>query len=193
MSGAGRLPAPAAVIVGSTSPAKRRAVEAALGDLYGREVTIGVIAAPSGVSDQPWGEGEAREGAINRARVALAEVPDAELAFGIEAGVSEEAGWPLWAFAWVVALGRDGLMGAARSATFAVPGALAEGVRAGMELGDALDSVYGLTRAKDGLGAVGVLTGGLLDRSELYRTAVLLALMPWTAELPVALEGITGS
>lgn len=172
------------MVLGSTSPAKRRAVAEALAQLYGREIAVASFAAPSGVSDQPWGEDETRRGAHERARAALDAEPEAELAFGIEAGVLEEPGWGLWTFAWIIALGRDGTRGAARSATFAVPERLAAGVRSGLELGDALDASYGLRRAKDGPGAVGVLTRGLIDRPGLYRTAVLLALMPWLEAPP---------
>lgn len=176
------------VALGSRSPAKLAAVAAALalveesiaaaGDDPFTVDLLGVNAA-SGVADQPWGEAETRQGALNRAEAALALEPAAYLAVGIEAGVVQEPGWPLWTFAWIVALDRSGVRGAARSATFAVPEELAAGVRGGLELGDALDAAYGLQRAKDGPGAVGVLTGGLIDRPELYRTAMLLALTPW--------------
>lgn len=167
------------VALGSESPAKRRAVEEALKQLYGREITVTTTAAGSGVRAQPWGEEETRRGALNRARGALELDPEAQIALGIEAGVSEEPGWPLWTFAWIVALSRDGQRGAARSATFAVPERLAADVRRGLELGDALDRAYGLVRAKDGPGAVGVLTRGLVERPDLYTAAVVLALIPW--------------
>ncbi len=170
---------PPSVVLGSTSPAKRRALEEALKRLYGRNVEVATVAAGSGVPDQPWGEEETRRGALNRAREALTLAPDAELAVGIEAGVSEEPGWPLWTFAWIVVVSRDGRLGVARSATFGIPERLAAGVRRGLELGDALDAAYGLVRAKDGPGAVGLLTRGVVERPELYTTAVLLALMPW--------------
>lgn len=179
---------PTRVVLGSTSPAKLRAVIAALEALYAQAggaatgqhppEVVGV-AADSGVPAQPWGEEETRQGALNRARAALGLDPRAELGVGIEAGVMEEPGWPLWAFAWVMVEDRAGTGGAARSATFGVPAGLAAGVRAGLELGDALDAAYGLQRAKDGPGAVGVLTRGLIHRPDLYRTALLLALMPW--------------
>lgn len=172
-------PEPLAVVLGSTSPAKRQAVGAALARLHGRPVDVGSVAAPSGVPAQPWGDEQTRAGALNRARAALELAPGAELALGIEAGVAEEPGWGLWAFAWIVALDRGGKRGVARSAAFTVPEALADGVRAGLELGDALDAAFGLERAKDGPGAVGLLTRGLIERSELYSTTVLLALMPW--------------
>lgn len=176
------------VTLGSRSPAKLAAVAAALtlveeslaaaGEDPFTVDLVGVNAA-SGVADQPWGEAETRQGALNRAEAALALEPATHLSVGIEAGVAQEPGWPLWTFAWIVALDRSGVRGAARSATFAVPEELAAGVRGGLELGDALDAAYGLQRAKDGPGAVGVLTGGLIDRPELYRTAMLLALTPW--------------
>lgn len=175
-------------MLGSTSPAKLRAVTAALRSLIehaadaregAQAVEVVSVAVASGVPAQPWGEAETRQGALNRARAALASDPLASLAVGIEAGVMEEPNWPLWAFAWVVALDRNGRLGAARSATFGVPAPLAASVRAGMELGDALDAAYGLKRAKDGPGAVGVLTRGLVHRPDLYRTALLLAFTPW--------------
>lgn len=176
------------VTLGSRSPAKLAAVAAALklveeslaaaGEDPFTVDLVGVNAA-SGVADQPWGEAETRQGALNRAEAALALEPATHLSVGIEAGVAQEPGWPLWTFAWIIVLDRSGVRGAARSATFAVPEELAAGVRGGSELGDALDAAYGLRRAKDGPGAVGVLTGGLIDRPELYRTAMLLALTPW--------------
>lgn len=176
------------VTLGSRSPAKLAAVAAALTLVEESLAAAGEgpftvelhgVNAASGVADQPWGEAETRQGALNRAEAALALEPATHLAVGIEAGVVQEPGWPLWTFAWIIVLDRSGVRGAARSATFAVPEELAAGVRGGSELGDALDAAYGLRRAKDGPGAVGVLTGGLIDRPELYRTAMLLALTPW--------------
>lgn len=170
---------PPSVVVGSISPAKSRAVTQALLSIYGFPVPISSVAAASGVPSQPWGDQQTRAGATNRAEAALRLLPTASLAVGIEAGAQQEADGPTWTFAWVVALDRDGVKGAARSATFALPDLLAEGVRGGAELGDALDAAYGLKRAKEDQGTVGVLTRGLLDRAGLYAPAVLLALTPW--------------
>lgn len=180
------------VVLGSTSPAKRRAVESAVRAAYAAQlgaspaapedvVKLESVAAASGVPDQPWGDDETRRGAEERARQARLLAPHAALAFGIEGGVQDVADGSLWAFAWVVVLGADGRAGTARSTAFPLPEQLSAAVRTGVELGDALDAAYGLTRAKDGAGAVGVLTGGLMDRAELYRPAVLLALIPWLA------------
>jgi inosine/xanthosine triphosphatase len=186
------------VALGSTSPAKVMAVEAALRRVHGRFVAVTHVATPSGVPAQPVGDDETYAGALNRARGALALVPGAQLGVGIEAGVSDAGGehggggasaglsgrGGLYTSAWVVVTDRAGRLGSARSATFAVPTFLAERVSAGQELGTALDAAYGLERAKDGPGAAGVLTRGLVSRSELYVQAVLLALVPWLAPEP---------
>lgn len=175
------------LVVGSLSPAKVAAVKSAMSEACAPHTPLAPlkVSAPSGVNAQPWGEEETRLGAVNRARAALTLAQGAELGVGIEAGLSEGEGWPLLTFAWVViaargaAGGEPEVVGVARSASFAVPYYLAARVRAGVELGDALDAAHGLRRAKDGPGAVGVLTGGLISRSELYRAAVILALIPW--------------
>lgn len=190
--------------VGSRSPAKVAAVEAALRRLTGSFVAVTPVEADSGVPEQPLGTPETYRGAAARARAALRLVPGAALGIGIEAGVetplteappfalanavpgvgtlaARGADEPLFASAWVVVVGRDGRTGRARSASFELPGYLAEQVRRGVELGSALDAAHGLTRGKDGPGAVGVLTGGAIMRDELYVQAVVLALMPWLA------------
>lgn len=197
------------VALGSTSPAKVRAVETALRCVHGRFVAVTHVEAPSGVPAQPLGDKETYAGALNRARGALALVPGAQLGVGIEAGVSggeaergvggaqagvgdAQAGpggsgparGGLYTSAWVVVTDRAGRLGTARSATFEVPAFLAERVSSGQELGTALDAAYGLERAKDGPGAAGVLTRGLVSRSDLYVQAVLLALTPWLAPEP---------
>lgn len=174
----------ARVALGSTSPAKARAVEEALRAVHGRFVAVTHVAAASGVPDQPVGDDETLRGAEARARAALRLVPGALLGVGIEAGVTGGAAEGMSTFAWVVAVDQAGRVGRARSATFELPGYLAARVEAGTELGDALDAAFGLERAKDGPGAAGVLSRGLVTRSELYVQAVVLALLPWLAPAP---------
>jgi non-canonical (house-cleaning) NTP pyrophosphatase len=48
-----------------------------------------------------------------------------------------------------------------------------------MELGNANDKVFGRVNFKQGLGAGGVLTGGLIDRAAYHEHALLLVLVPW--------------
>ncbi len=54
-------------------------------------------------------------------------------------------------------------------------------VRGGKELGEAIDAHVGETNTKHGLGAVGVLTAGLIDRQRAYEALVTYALAPFLA------------
>lgn len=186
------------VALGSVSPAKVSAVETALRRVHGGFVAVTPVRAPSHVANQPVGDEETFRGARARAAGALRLVPGALLGIGIEAGVAwrptaarggegrgaEPPGPRLFTSAWVVAVDRYGLEGSACSAAFEVPDHLAGPVMRGAELGTALDAAFGLERAKDGPGAAGVLSRGLVTRSELYVQAVLLALLPWVAPEP---------
>lgn len=191
-AGAARLAVLRLVAIGSTSPAKVAGIEAALREVPGGSGPVAPVKAASGVRDQPVGDEETFRGAANRARTALAAVEGASLGIGIEAGISLgvegaagcQAGAAMYTSAWVVAVDEAGVVGSARSAAFALPPFLAARVANGMELGDALDDAYGLRRAKDGPGAAGVLSRGLVTRAELYRQPVLLALLPWLAPAP---------
>ena len=71
--------------LGSTNPAKRRAVLLATGH---EPVCVSV---PSGVTGQPLSADETLHGAIQRARGALAAVPGADIGLGLEGGVDFDA------------------------------------------------------------------------------------------------------
>jgi non-canonical (house-cleaning) NTP pyrophosphatase len=55
-------------------------------------------------------------------------------------------------------------------------------VRAGVELGEADDRVFGRSGSKQGEGAVGLLTKGAICRSSYYEHALILALAPVLSE-----------
>jgi inosine/xanthosine triphosphatase len=84
----------------------------------------------------------------------------------------------LAAFAWVVVRNRQGV-GKSRTGTFFLPPAVAELIEQGKELGEADDIVFGRTNSKSENGAIGLLTGDVIDRAELYAHAVVLALVPF--------------
>ena len=57
-------------------------------------------------------------------------------------------------------------------------------IRDGVELGVAMDRLVGAHDTKRGAGAVGILTGGLVDRQRAYESLVAYALAPFmTREL----------
>lgn len=191
------------VAVGSKNPCKIEAVKKAFEDVFGRrsrpvQILISSHTVPSGVSDQPFGDAETREGATNRAKAAY----DAEknennqhldFAVGLEGGL-EKLSDELWCMAWMAIYGgsksisrafKTGDMnkqswGYAKTGCFLLPPALYELVlKHNMELGDADDKVFSRVNSKHGEGTVGKLTDGEINRAEYYVHALKLALIPW--------------
>lgn len=166
------------IIVASSNPVKiaavRRGFAAVFPDLA---FEISGQSVPSGVSVQPMTDRETLAGARNRAENARSAVPEAEFWAGVEGGV-EDGPDGMQAFAWIVVLGRDRI-GEARTGAFLLPPKIAELVRQGVELGEADDIVFGRSNSKQKDGAVGILTGGLIDRTGYYEHAVILALIPF--------------
>lgn len=170
---------PQRVVVGSLNPVKIAAVHAVLLRVVTDSQVKGVEVA-SGVPDQPFGDLETRHGAEARARAALA-ASDAELAVGLEGGVVVELDGSMRTCAWAVAVDRAGTCGVGGSLSMPLPKIVAARVRAGEELGYAMDAVAKTVGTKHGRGAVGILTAGLIDRQRAYETLVTYALAPWLA------------
>ncbi|MEW5847685.1 MAG: inosine/xanthosine triphosphatase [Myxococcota bacterium] len=171
------------VVVASTNPVKIRATELGFQRMFpGQVCQVVGVSVPSGVSDQPMDDEETLRGAHNRANHARAARPDATWWVGLEGGVDEKAG-ELEAFAWIVVL-RGDQVARSRTATFTLPPQVASLVRAGVELAHADDQVFGRQNSKHTNGAVGLLTGDVIDRTAYYEHAVVLALIPFrNAEL----------
>jgi len=168
-----------AVAVGSTNPVKVAAVRAVVVRIAPTARVTGVAVA-SGVPDQPMGDEETQRGARTRALAALA-ASDALVAIGVEGGVVRLPDGGLRTCAWAVAVDRSGREGVGGSLAMPLPAEVAARVLAGEELGAAMDAVARRTGTKTGPGAVGILTGGLLDRQRAYEPLVTYALAPWLA------------
>lgn len=171
---------PPLIIIASGNPAKVKAVELAFSRMFPDEkFDYEGISVESGVSDQPMSDDETFAGALMRAQTCRETRPEATYWVGLEGGL-EEIGDELHAFAWMVIYGPDELMGKSRTATFALPPAVAELILVeGKELGEADDLVFGKTNSKQSSGAVGILTHGLIDRANYYADALVLALVPF--------------
>lgn len=166
------------LIIASHNPVKVRAAARAFQSMFPDEVfVVETVSVPSGVSDQPRSDHETVTGAANRARHAAKLYPQADFWVGIEGGIADE-GSEMAAFAWVFILSPY-RSGKSRTGTFFLPAAVAELVRQGEELGQADDIVFKTENSKQENGAVGLLTGNLVDRARLYEQAVLLALIPF--------------
>jgi inosine/xanthosine triphosphatase len=179
---------PTTAAVGSTNPVKLAAARAVLERAFPGCAVHG-LAIPSGVPDQPWGDDETRRGAAERARGALAALgplPDA-VGVGFEGGVVDEHG-ALRTCAWAAVATPDGRVHVGGSLAMPLPAPVARRLRAGQELGVAVDELLGVTGTKHGGGAVAVLTRGLVDRQRAYEVLLTYALAPllapefWNAE-----------
>lgn len=164
-------------VVGSTNPAKVEAVRSVLARLAPAcVVTARDVQSEAGA--QPIGDEATRAGALARARAALVAAPEAEIAFGLEGGVIPD-GPRVWLCSWVVALDRGGRSGAASGLRMELPPRLAAGLRAGRELGDLIDELFGVTDSKRHLGAIGILTSGEVSRTAAFAHLVAMSLAPF--------------
>jgi inosine/xanthosine triphosphatase len=168
----------ASAAVGSVNPVKREAAGRALRSLW-PHVLVEAVEVDSGVAEQPRSAEEAIEGALARARSALA-LCGTEMAVGLEGNV-EETPWGMVSTAWVAVLHADGRIGLGSSGRFLLPTRVAEAIRAGGELGPLMDALLGEENVKHKQGAVGAFTGGRINRVDALEQAVLLALSSFFA------------
>lgn len=164
------------VAVGSLNPVKIRATRAVLERLR-PHVRIAGVSVASGVPDQPWGDEQTIAGARTRAHAAR-EALDADWGVGIEGGVVDAGNGTLRTCAWAAIVNRAGVTGVGGSLSLELPADVAALVREGIELGHAMDSVTGQHNVKHGLGAVGILTAGLVTRQSAYETLLAYAAVP---------------
>ena len=159
--------------VGSRNPTKVDAVRnVAEKALPGSEVIS--LDAPSGVNPQPASDEEAVKGATNRARFCL-ENTEADFGVGIEGAVVETPQGML-VRGWTVILDRNNRKGMGSSGGLVLPIKIANQVRNGEELGIIIDKFAGKDNTKLKLGAAGVLTDGLISRTEVTELGVAFAL-----------------
>jgi inosine/xanthosine triphosphatase len=164
------------VAVGSLNPVKIGATRETLVRLA-PQLRVEGVAVPSGVPDQPWGDEETIRGALARAHAARRAL-DADIGVGIEGGVVEAASGGVRTNAWAAIVTRDGREGVGGSLSMELPADVALLVREGKELGHAMDAYAGTHNVKQGVGAVGILTNGLVTRQQAYEVLVAYALAP---------------
>ena len=168
------------VVVGSTNPVKLAAVRAVIARVA-PNATVHAIEVVSGVPDQPWGDDETRRGALERAKRALESDEEADIGVGLEGGVVMEADDAVRTCAWAASVSRDGRHGIGGSMAMQLPPKVVALLKAGVELGHAMDSVAKLVDTKRRSGAVGILTGGLIDRQRAYEPLITYSLSPFLA------------
>ncbi len=166
------------IVVASKNPVKARATLNGFQMMFPQETfDLKTVTVSSGVSHQPMSSAETLTGAINRARQAQQLIWDADYWVGLEGGI-EETQEGMMSFAWIVVMSEQ-LTGKGRTGTFLLPETVIRLIRQGKELGDANDIVFNRINSKHEEGAVGILTGNIIDRTKLYEHAVILALVPF--------------
>lgn len=174
------------VAVGSTNPVKVEAVAAVIRRVW-PEAVVESVEVPSGVGEQPVGDADGRRGALNRARRAR-EARRADVGVGLEGAITETEMGPT-TVGWCVIVDAAGRMGVSSSGHVRIPRPAARRALEGRELGLAMDELTGIRDVKRRMGAIGVLTDGLLDRRSAYEHAVKLALAPFLRPDLYAEEG----
>lgn len=167
------------VIIASRNPVKINAVKEGFAKMFkGKIFDFEGISVPSGVQNQPGDDHSTLTGALNRANNAMARVKDADYWVGIEGGIEKTGEREMQAFAWIV-IKTEQYIGKGKTGTFYLPYEIIKLVDKGKELGEADDIVFGLENSKQNNGAVGILTGNVINRTDLYSQGVVLALIPF--------------
>jgi len=171
------------IVVTSLNPVKVEAVRQAFQSNFPLcDIQLMPVQVDSGVADQPMSDDETRQGARNRVAEARLKFPDADYWVGLEGGLDSHD-THLMAFAWMVVSGSDNRSSEARSATLPLPPKVQALVESGLELGEANDRVFSTLNSKQGGGAYGLLTDGLMTRESIYTQTLILALIPFVHEL----------
>ncbi len=173
-----QVPARASIIVGSKNPVKVNSVLQGFQEMFpNNEFVATGISTQSGVNDQPIGNKETFQGALNRAKGAKKTNPNADFWVGIEGG-NIRHGEEMEVMAWVVIISEDKL-GKARTAGFFLAPQTVKLINQGMELGHADEITFGIENSKQKMGSSGLLTDNIIDRERFYIPAVILALIPF--------------
>ncbi len=166
------------VIIASKNPVKIEATKMAFKRTFpNQDFKFKGVSVKSGVSDQPKSNQESKEGANNRADNAKELFSSGDYWVGIEAGI-EKTKEGMESFSWVVIKSKE-REGRAKGNIFFLPKRVAQLIEEGKELGEADDIVFNDNNSKQKNGSVGILTHDLIDRTDYYYVALVLALIPF--------------
>jgi inosine/xanthosine triphosphatase len=165
--------------VASANPVKIEAARQAFQKVFpGVEWSCHGQSVSSGIPDQPMGIGQTLTGVINRVIELKKLGSPVDYYVGMEGGITREGG-DCYAFAWMYVESKEGIQGKAMTGFFQLPPPVVERLDEGLELGHAMDELFSKENTKQKGGAVGLLTGDLIDRTQYYVHAMVLALIPF--------------
>lgn len=164
------------VHVGTRNPLKVEAVRAAFAAAF-PDSSLEVLAVPvyTGLPPQPVEEQVVR-GAEMRAREALR---DGDFGIGIEAGlVTFPGSEKTFSVQFCAIVDPSGRMTVGHGPGFQLPAEIEVRILEGSTLNREMSRVAGIPEIKSKMGAIGILSRGLIDRSVITREAVWMALIP---------------
>jgi len=166
------------VYVATRNAVKVQAVDAVFREVFPRaELTVRAVPVGASLPEQPIGA-EVVEGAIARARAA-AERGNRDFGVGIEAGVVQLPGSDRWFNTQVCAiLDREERLSLGFSSGFEPPRTVVESVLHRDEMREVLRARYELGEEEANRGLIYQLSAGRVDRLELAKDAVTMALLP---------------
>ncbi|WP_338651747.1 DUF84 family protein [Lysinibacillus sp. Y5S-8] len=159
------------IAIGTMNKAKTEAVEV-IARQYFEDAIFTHVKAASEVSDQPISNEETRLGAINRAKNAM-NTTGAQFAFGLEGGVTEIDD-EMYVCNWGALTVSDGTIFTAAGAQIILPKEIAQEIRGGGELGPIMEQYTKRRDIRQGTGAVGIFTQGLVSRQIMFEHIVSL-------------------
>lgn len=154
------------VAVGSTNPTKITAVK----NVLGSQIELLPLEVPSSVSEQPFGDEETVAGAINRAKACFVK-NNIDFAIGLEGGVIETR-YGLMIINWGALVDEEGNEYIASGVRALLPNEIANAVRQGKTLGQAMDMYTNRKGVSKKEGAMGVITNGRINRDEMFSHVV---------------------
>lgn len=168
------------ILVGSTNKVKIEATKEAFGN-YFENIEVTGINVDSKVHKQPVNE-ETFVGAENRAN-ALWQINEkqninADFFVGIEGGIVQQ--YKKWfGFGCMCIIDKYGNKSFGSSPHFELPEEVYSRLLNGEELGDVMDELMKQKNTKLNSGAIGFLTNGIMNRTQLYVPGLIAALVPF--------------
>jgi len=167
------------IFVASANPVKINTCREAFKLVFPKgEFIIESGSVESEVPDQPIGVSETLAGAMNRVKNLRKLDTGYDFYVGIEGGIVEFDD-DCYAFAWMYISSKSGKIGKGMTGFFELPPEIVTHLDKGYELGHAMDNVFSRENSKQKGGAVGLLTDGIIDRTNYYVHAMVLALIPF--------------
>jgi inosine/xanthosine triphosphatase len=167
--------------VGTQNPVKVKAVVHVAEKVLRGKSEVVQVEVESGVPSQPVGLEQTVKGAVNRARQAVSSVQGAEFGIGIEAGLVKvpEALTGYFDIQFAAVADRNGRVTIGCGSGFEYPPIVVNEVLAnGKEVGEVMESLTGIEKIGERMGAIGFLSHAELDRRKLTEQAILMAFIP---------------